>query len=96
MNKLTYYDKWLGKYMPHKGTAISDIYTKLGRLEELEAAGRLVVLPAGFDTEAFQEKVRTEFCPNDFGIENLESCLNGTPDNKKCFICWKKAWEGKR
>lgn len=43
--KLTYYDKWLGKYMPHKGTAIGDIYTKLGRLEELEAAGRLVELP---------------------------------------------------
>ena len=94
MDKLTYYDKWLGKYLAHKGTTVTEILTKLGRLEELEAAGRLVILPEGFDKEAFQQKVQREFCPGDFKLKELETCLNGSPDNKKCFKCWKDAWEG--
>lgn len=33
MSNLIYFDKWLGKYLPHKGVPIKDVYEKLYRLE---------------------------------------------------------------
>ena len=89
MEKLTYYDKWLGKYLPHKGTAIGDIYTKLGRLEELEAAGRLVELPEGLDIERVVGIMMNEdVCPGEFGLEE-ENCRTAT-----CEQCWGAALKG--
>lgn len=94
MEKLTYYDKWLGKYMPHKTVEIGDIYAKLGRLEELQAAGRLVILPKGFEMEDAQKLIIGEYCPSDFGLEDRETCLTcGEPKHKKCKACWEMAME---
>ena len=81
MDKLTYYDKWLKKYIPHKGTEIGDVYTKLGRLEELEAAGRLVILPCKVGETVYvtvEACEGGEFCPYNGGF--------GTPrcDKRLC------------
>lgn len=95
MAKLTYYDKWLGKYLAHKGTTVTEILTKLGRLEELEAAGRLVILPEGFEMEDAQKLIIGEYCPSDFGLEDRETCLTcGEPKHKKCKACWEAAMKG--
>ena len=94
MKKLTYYDKWLGKYMPHKGTALGDIYAKLGRLEEAETAGRLVILPEEFDKKRCLDLFIAEYCPNEFGLQNLETCLCSGDELRKCTYCWKAALKG--
>ena len=88
MPKLTYYDKWLKKYIPHKGTEIGDVYTKLGRLEELEAAGRLVILPEGLNLERLVGLMNEDVCPNEFGLEE-ENCRTAT-----CEQCWAAALKG--
>ena len=62
------------------------ILDKLARYEDLEAAGRLVVLPEGFNFEW----LKTEHCPGNLGFPQ-EECK----EYKNCDECWEAALRGR-
>ena len=89
MEKLTYYDKWLKKYIPHKTVENGEIYAKLGRLEELQAAGRLVILPEGYCIKDLAYCASVSHCPADLGLPKTSNCASIA-----CEDCWEAALKG--
>lgn len=68
---------------------MTEMMQKLGVLEDLEEAGRLVILPEGFGRQRLFNLLAEDDCPDRFGLPRLDTC-NGT----KCEACWEAALKG--
>lgn len=70
---------------------ITEMMQKLGRLEDLEEAGRLVILPEGDGRTIFLNvlAVSDEICPCNLGLKNIH-CTRETD----CVDCWEAALKG--
>lgn len=73
------------KYGEALGLAIEAL-EKLQHYEELEAAGRLVVIPI-----KLKRMLENEYCPEEFGLKGLRKVCNG---RKECAKCWEAALKG--
>lgn len=71
--------------------AIADCLDKLGRLEDLEEAGRLVVLPdRGSRALLSKALLDSDICPRNLGMKEIDPC---SPDTD-CKACWEAALKG--
>ena len=66
-----------------------EMMQKLGELEDLQEAGRLVVLPEQMRFKDIFEPFRMVHCPSDFGLPEDGCCVAG-----ECARCWEAALEG--
>ena len=74
---------------------MTEMMQKLGELEDLEEAGRLVKLPEGFDCERATDIILEQYCPSYFGVKDLKTCLEFSEEGrKKCKECWEAALKG--
>ena len=67
---------------------LQKLIDKLAHYEDLEEAGRLVVLPEGFDLASLVRALDEDVCPGKFGL-NEENCRTAT-----CEQCWAAALKG--
>ena len=67
-----------------------DILAKLAHYEDLEEAGRLVILPAQFDLEGFCNQLSGGACPHHYLLPDSEDCAYGIT----CEKCWEAALKG--
>ena len=66
------------------------IFEKLQHYEDLEEAGRLIIVPESFNVKTAVECITEKFCPSTFGLNNYtERC--GHDD---CKGCWEAALKG--
>lgn len=73
------------------GTVLLGMYEKLAHYEELEEAGRLVVLPDRKSRTLLSKALlNSDICPRNLGMEEIDPC---TPD-ADCEVCWEAALEG--
>ena len=91
MNRLTKRD---GRIAVHVGgcTKRADpVFEKLAQYEDLEEAGRLVVLPEKFDKEKAWSIFISKYCPLEFGLQDMRKVC---PKRTDCEKCWKTALKG--
>ena len=74
------------------------MYEKLKRYEDLEEAGRLVILSEGFDREKYIPRIARAFtrvfCPREFGLIDKQ-CDEWQPESVLlCYKCWEAALKG--
>ena len=76
---------------PETCPAVNDCFDKLGRLEDLQEAGRLVVLPEGDGKTLFLKVLayNDAICPSCLGLKGIP-CNHETD----CMACWEAALKG--
>lgn len=76
-----------GRYAQNSTTFsdMNEMMQKLGRLEDLQEAGRLVVMPSGVTGEQLCKIVNA--CPSILGLKN--NC-----GSHSCESCWEAALKG--
>ena len=89
MDRLTKRD---GRIAVHVGgcTKRADpVFEKLAQYEDLEEAGRLVILPEGTGkTLLIDVLAHSDKCPDDCNLENSDCC------SCDCTECWERALSG--
>ena len=78
----------------HSGTVLTFLVSSEGEIEARVASGQWdcgVILPEDFDRKRCLDLFIAEYCPNEFGLENVETCLNSRADLRKCKYCWTSA-----
>ena len=66
---------------------IKDVTDKLAHYEDLEEAGRLIIVPESFNVKTAVECITEKFCPSTFGLNNY--C-----GHYDCKGCWEAALKG--
>lgn len=70
--------------------AVCDCLDKLGKLEDLEEQGRLLILPKVFDFEGFCNQLSGSACPHHYLLPDSEDCAYDIT----CEKCWEAALKG--
>ena len=68
---------------------LTEMMQKLGRLEDLEESGQLVILP-----QKIKQMLVNDYCPEEFGLKSIQKICNGRTE--RCVKCWEAAMKGEK
>lgn len=76
--------------------AMAELHDRLKHYEDLEEAGRLVILPGGLKTEELFKVIAENACPRWVGLADSKGTSVCDRGGENCLGCWQEALKGEK